>query len=226
MSSITHWKMRTVVGERETRPLKSKPDFVRTLDVLDCGHERPKEIVDSLADALRIGFRTLEGRPVRRRCYDCARIERVVYVVQDGGDFWLYERVAGVEPGVLVPWRERRVVRGVAIADGDLGAAIKAREFFSIVTARQLQITPVFDFDFEIAAADTPPPLPSVHTAPACACPESLKPVEARAWRVADRNRNSRGAPSRYSTLVCLACRKRWRSAADLVERVARAGAI
>lgn len=43
-------------------------------DILECGHIRPQEQIDSTADAIRIMVRSfVPNKIVKRRCYECAK---------------------------------------------------------------------------------------------------------------------------------------------------------
>lgn len=56
----------------------------------------------------------------------------------------------------------------------------------------------------------------------ACACAEVHKPVEDRAWFVSFFKCNPNGEASRYSTVHCGQCGKKWRARSQLVDRLPR----
>lgn len=59
---------------------------------------------------------------------------------------------------------------------------------------------------------------------PVCRCPESMKPLRARAWTVLDYRCNyshfngRRYTPSDYSAIQCKSCHAVWRTKAGYVE--------
>ena len=69
------YKMRTVTGETTVTPLKSKPDYHPKRLVLDCGHLIRPHTISSTADAIRVLAQEMSKKPIKERCYECARQE-------------------------------------------------------------------------------------------------------------------------------------------------------
>ena len=70
------YKMRRVVGWC-TRPNRFDADLIYKLDVLECGHVRHMPQIYGVSDALRAALETLTHDLGKRRCYECAKPDRL-----------------------------------------------------------------------------------------------------------------------------------------------------